>query len=107
MKSQPASIGSRDALRFAKEGNEQKKNKIGIDLRLKLEVAREIFRVDLARAIFELEGSVEGVIDFFDEGNQRTNVALAQAGARIVLLKLFNQPARIINADLKAIVCRA
>ena len=48
MKAQPAAIGARDALGFAKESDEEKENEISIDLRLELEVAREIFRCDLA-----------------------------------------------------------
>ena len=51
MKTQPAAIGSRNALRFAKESDEQKKHEISIDLRLELEIAREIFRADFARAV--------------------------------------------------------
>ena len=84
MEAQPATIGPRDALCLAKEGDEQKQHEIGIDPRLKLEIAREIFRGDPAFALPELERGVEGVIDLLHKHDQRTNVLIAQAGARIV-----------------------
>ena len=104
MEPQPAPIGPRDALRLSEKRDEQQKNEIGVDLRLELEVAREILRANLARAILELERGVQRVIDFFDEHDEGPNVAIAQTGARIVPFELFDQPARIINADVKPIV---
>ena len=104
MKAQPAPISSRDPLRFSKKSHEQKQHKISIDLRLELEVAREIFRLDLALAAFELERRVQRVIDLFHKHDERTDVAVAQTGAGIVPLELFDQPARIINADVKLIL---
>src|SRR5262249_43458510 len=95
MESQPTPICARDALRLAKEGDEKKKDEISIDLSLELEVACEIFRINRARAALELKRGMERMIDLFDERNQRTDVAIAQASPRIVLLKLFDQPARI------------
>ncbi len=62
---------------FSKEGNEQKKNKIGIDLRLELKIAGKIFRGDLTRAIFKLERGVKGVIDFFNERDERADIVIA------------------------------
>ena len=47
---------------------------------------------------------MERVIDLLHERDQRPDVAIAQARARIVPLQLFDQPARIINADVKLIV---
>ena len=44
------------------------------------------------------------MIDFLHEHDERTDVAIAQAGARIMALELFDQPARIINADVELIV---
>ena len=54
MKAQPAPVGSRNSLRFPKKGDKQEENKIGVDLRLELEIADKIFRPDLARSAFEL-----------------------------------------------------
>ena len=104
MKAQPAAIGPRDALRFSKESDEQQKHEISIDLRLQLEVAREFFRLDFAPAGLELQRGVQRVIDFLDEDDERTDVRVVQSGARIVPLKLFDEPARIINADEELIV---
>ena len=104
MKAQPAAIGARDALRFAKESDEQQEHEISVDLRLQLEVAREIFRLDFAPAGLELQSRVQRVIEFFDEDDERTDVRLVQSGARIVPLKLFDEPARIIDADKEPIV---
>ena len=50
---------------------------------------------------------MQRVIEFFDEDDERTNVRVVQSGARIVPLKLFDEPARIINADEELIVRRA
>src|SRR5687768_5729272 len=47
---------------------------------------------------------MERVINLLHEGDQRPDVAIAQARARIVPLQLFDQPARIINPDVKLIV---
>src|SRR5262245_43712750 len=55
MKTQPAAVGRRDALRFSEKCDEQQKNQISVHLRLKLEVARKIFRRDRAHSAFELE----------------------------------------------------
>src|ERR1043166_8746894 len=99
MKPQPTAVRARDALCFAEERNEQKQHEVSVHLRLELEVAREIFRTDLARAVLELERSVQRVIDLFDECDQRTNIVIAQTGAWIVALESVDQPARIINAD--------
>ncbi len=104
MEPQPAAVGSRDALRFSKESDKQEEHEISIDLRLQLEIAHKIFRANLARAAFKLKRSMERVIDFFHKHDERTDIMIAQPGARIVPLKLFDQPARVINADVKAIV---
>src|SRR5437899_9743374 len=103
MKTQPAAIGRRYALGLAKERDKQKENQISVHLRLKLKIARKIFRRDLAHSAFELERGVQRVIQFFHEHNQRPDVAVTQARARIVLFELFNQPAGIVNADIKLV----
>ena len=77
MKAEPASIAARHALGLSKEGNEQKENKISVDLRLELEIARKIFGCDFAGAIFKLKRGVKGVIDFFDERDKRADVTIA------------------------------
>ena len=106
MKTQPAAITRRHALRFSKKGDKQEKNEIRVHLRLKLKVAHKVLRRDLAHSAFELKRGVQGMVEFFDKHDQRPDVAIAQARARIMLFKLFNQPARIINADEK-LVARA
>jgi len=45
------------------------------------------------------------MVEFFDKHDQRPDVAIAQARAWIMFFKLFNQPPRIINADIEAVVC--
>src|ERR1051326_9037708 len=105
MEPEPAPIRPRNFLGLPKKGDEKKEDEIGIDPRLKLEVSCEIFRVDLAVAFLELERGMQGMIDFFHERDQRPDVAIAQPGARIVSLELFDQPARIINADVQLVVC--
>ena len=77
MKAEPAAVSSRNALGFPKEGYEQKENKVGVDLRLELEIAGKIFRCDFTRAVLELKCGVERVIDLFNEGNKRADVAIA------------------------------
>src|SRR5476649_2213825 len=104
MEAQPTPIGARDALRLTKESHEKKQHEVIVDLGLELEVAREIFRRNFTPTALELERGVERVIDFFDEDDERTNVLIAQAGTRIVLFELLDQPARIINADVKLVV---
>ena len=48
MKTQPSAVGRGDALRFSEKSDEQEKNQISVDLRLKLKVARKFFRLDFA-----------------------------------------------------------
>jgi len=103
MKAQPAPVHARDSLRFSKERDKQKENEIGIDLRLQLQIARKIFGSDFADSAFELERSMQGVIEFFYEHDERADISVADPCARIVLFELFNEPARIINADVKLI----
>src|SRR5205814_6399874 len=87
----------------SKECDKQKENKISIDLRLQFEIAGEIFRSDLARAAFELKRGVQCMIDFFHKHDQRPDIAITQPRAGIVLFELFNEPARIINTNVKLI----
>src|SRR5437667_1710560 len=77
VKPQPPPIGARDSLSLSKKGDKQKKNEIGIDLRLQLKIASEIFRRDLARAALELKRSVQRVIEFFHEHDERPDVVIA------------------------------
>src|SRR5439155_18193070 len=90
-------------LRFSEKRDKQKENEISIDLRLQLEIARKIFRTDLADSPFELKRGMQRVIEFLHKHDQRSDVAIAQARAWIVLLELFDQPARVINADVKLV----
>src|SRR4029453_12176798 len=103
MKAQPTPVHARNALSFSKEGDKQKENEISIDLSLKLQIARKIFRSDLADSALELKCRMQCVIQFFHEHNQRPNIAVANSRARIVLFELLNEPARIVNADVKLV----
>ena len=107
MKAEPAPIGPGNFLRLAKEGNEQKEHEVGIHLRLQLEIAREFLRFYFAATGLELQRCVQRVIDFFHEHDERTNVSVVQSGTRIVAFELFDQPPRIINSDVQAVVCVA
>ena len=44
------------------------------------------------------------MVDLFHKGDERADVAIVQPGPGIVLLELFDQPAGIINADVKLII---
>ncbi len=103
MKAQPAPVSFRNALGFSEKRDKQEENKVSIDLRLELEIARKIFRGDLADSPFELKRSMQRVIQFLDEHDQRPDIAIAQTRARIVLLQLLDEPARIINANVKLV----
>src|SRR5206468_9869344 len=80
--------------------DKQKEHKVGVDLRLELEIAGKIFRPDLACPALELKRRMQRVIDLFYKHDQRSDVVTAQSGAWIVLFELFNEPARIINAHV-------
>src|SRR4030095_9755327 len=70
---------------------------------LKLQIARKIFRSDLADSAFELKRRVQCVIQFLHEHDQRTDIAVAHGRTGIVLFELLNEPARIVNADVKLV----
>jgi hypothetical protein len=53
---------------------------------LQLEIAREIFRTNLARAVLELQGGMERVVDCFYKPDDRQDVLVAQAGAQRLAL---------------------
>ena len=91
------------SLGFSKEGDKQQQNEIGIDLRLELQIARKIFGSDLASSVFELKRRVQRVVEFLHKHDQRPDIAIADPCARIVLFELFDQPARIVNTDVKLI----
>jgi hypothetical protein len=103
VKAQPAPVSFRNALGLSEKRDEQKQNKIRIYLRLELKVARKIFRHDLADSPFELKRGMQCMIEFLDEYNQRPDIAIAEPCARIVQLQLFDQPARIINPNVKLV----
>jgi len=46
---------------------------------------------------------MQRMIEFFYEHNQRPDVAVADSSARIVLFELFNEPTRIVNANIELI----
>src|SRR5437870_10196694 len=101
MKPQPAPVSLRNAPRFSEKRDKQEQNKVRIDLRLELEIARKIFRCDLADSPFELKRSMQRVIQFLHKHDQRPDIAIAQTCARVVYLELHDERARIINADVK------
>src|SRR5205085_10638780 len=101
---EPAPVRPRNFLRLPEKSDEKKEHQISIDPGLEFEVAGEIFRGDLAFAPLELKGGVQRVVELLHEGDERPDVAIAQAGTGIVALELFDQPARIINSDVKLIV---
>jgi hypothetical protein len=43
------------------------------------------------------------MIQFFNKRDQRSDIPVPQSRTRIVLFELFNQPAGIINADVKLV----
>src|SRR5436305_3506812 len=85
MKAQPTPVHARNSLGFSKERDKQKENEIGIDLCLKLQIAGKIFRSDLANSAFELKRRVQGVIEFLHKHDQRPDIAITHACARIML----------------------
>ena len=103
MKTQPAAIGPRNTLGFAKESDEQEKNEIGIDLRLELEIAGKFLGGDPALAIFKLEGGMQRVIQFLNENDEGADIGIAQTAPGIVAFELINEPARIIDPDIELI----
>ncbi len=103
VKTQPAAIRRRDALSFSEKGYKQQQNHISVDLRLKLKIARKILGRDLAHSPFELEPSVQRMIEFFNERDQRSDIPVPYSRTRIVLFELIDEPTRIINADVKLI----
>ena len=103
MKTQPAAIGTRNTLGFAKESDEQEENKIGIDLRLELQITGKFFGGDPALAVFKLKRGVKGVIQFLNENDEGANIGIAQAAPGIVAFELVNEPARIIDPDIELV----
>src|SRR2546429_600352 len=56
-----------------------------------------------ATDFIEAPRPVQGMIEFLHEHDQRPDIAITHACARIMLFELFNEPARIVNADVKLI----
>jgi len=103
MKTQPAAIGTGNALGFAKESDEQKEDEISIDLRLQLQIAGKFLRGDAALAVFKLKRGMKSVIQFLNKNDEGANVKIAQAAPGIVAFELINEPARIIDPDIELI----
>src|SRR5688572_21946797 len=87
MKTQPAPIGARNLLGLSEKSDKEQEYQVSVDPRLELEVAREIFRGDLALPFLELQGGMERMVDLLHERDQRPDVAIAQSGAWIVALQ--------------------
>src|ERR1044072_274810 len=103
VKTQTAPVHARTSLRFSKERDKQKENKIGIDLRLELQIACKIFGGNLADSALELKCRMQCMVEFLHERDERADIAIAHACPGIVLFELLNEPARIVNADVKLI----
>src|ERR1043166_8164334 len=103
MKAQPAAVSARDFLPLAKERHEEQQHEIGVHLGLEFEVAREVFAVDLAHTGLEFERGVQGVVDFLDENNERTDVFVCSTRTAAPCFYLLDEPARIVDADEKLI----
>jgi len=78
---------------------------VTISFRVLVRFFRKIFRCDLAHSAFELERGVQRMVEFFNKRDQRSDISVPHPSTRIVLFELFNQPARIINADVKLVAC--
>ena len=46
---------------------------------------------------------MQRMVEFFNKRDQRSDIPVPKARTRIVLFELFNQPAGIINADVKLV----
>src|SRR5262249_53282299 len=86
VKAQPAAVRRRDTLRFSEKGDEQQQNQVRVHLRLKLKIARKIFRRDLAHSAFELQRGVQSMIQFLNKRDQRSDIPVPQPSTRIVFL---------------------
>jgi hypothetical protein len=47
---------------------------------------------------------MQGMIDLFHEHDERSNIRIREAAARIVFFQLLDQPARIINPNVQSII---
>ena len=102
---QPPSVRAGNPSGTAKKSDEKEQDKIGVDLGLQFEIARVVLVAVWRLSSLELEGGMQSMVDFLDEGYEVLDIGVAQAGTRIMLLDLFNEPARIINANALASVC--
>src|SRR4029434_8499307 len=66
-------------------------------------IAGKFFRGDPALAVFKLKRGVKGVIQFLNENDEGANIGIAQAAPGIVAFKLIDEPARIVDPDVKLI----
>ena len=68
-----------------------------------LKIAREFFGGDAALTVIKLKRGMQCVVQFLNENNEGANIRIAQAAARIVAFQLIDEPARIVNSDVKLI----
>lgn len=104
MEAEPAPIHRGYFLGFAEEPDEEEEDEIGIDRGLEFEIAGVVFAGDLIDAALELEGGVEGMIDFFDEGDQREDIGIAKSFSGVMAFQLIDQPAGVVDADMELAV---
>ena len=104
MEAEPAPIHRGYFLGFSEEPDEEEEDEIGIDRGLKFEIAGVVFAGDLIDAPLELESGVEGMIDFFDEGDHRKDIGIAKSFSGVMAFQLIDQPAGVVDADMELAV---
>jgi hypothetical protein len=78
-------------------------DEVGIDPGLSLEIAGIILALDGALAFMEEERSLNAMGNFFDEGDERGDVAFIEGLARVVRLELGDDRARVEYGDVEGI----
>src|SRR5579859_6225381 len=81
---QPSTVGVRKLRWFIEEGAVFLKHEIGIHFGLKFQVAHVRLAVNIADALAEFKGGMDGVIEFFEEHHEGEDVLVVQATGRIV-----------------------
>jgi hypothetical protein len=104
MEAEPAPIHRGYFLGFAEEPDEEEEDEIGIDRGLEFEITSVVFAGDLIDPALELEGGVEGMIDFFDEGDQGKDIGIAKSFSGVMAFQLIDQPAGVVDADMELAV---
>src|SRR5258705_3031708 len=104
MKSQPPAVRAGDLSGTAKKSDEKQQHKIGVHLGLQFEIACVVLVAVWRLSALELESGMQSVVDLLDKGYEGLDVGIAQAGTRIVSFEVFDQPARIVDANAQTSV---